>query len=77
MQVVDLMKYSKKILETLSEYDIRMDDCKFIELVNKYDKMVRDGHKVTYIIAVLASEYNISESSVYRVIKRMKSTINT
>ena len=38
--------------------------------------MVADGEKVSYIVAALATKYDISERKVYDLIKRFKTNCN-
>ena len=48
----------------------------YIDLFNEYRKMVTDGEKVSYIVATLASKYDVSERKVYDLIKRFKTDCN-
>lgn len=75
MQIIDLMKFSAMILETLSKNGIKTSDYKFISLYNDYLNMCNIGEKTTYIVAHLAQKYDTSESTVYRIIRRFRRAI--
>jgi len=48
-----------------------MADYEYLALYNDYLKMNREKLKMTYIVTVLASKYNICERKVYKIIKLM------
>ena len=50
---------------------------RFIDLYNEYRSLASSGEKVSYIVARLASEYNVSERKVYSLIKRYKTECNS
>ena len=50
-----------------------MEDVQYIELYNDYNRLLDEGEKVSYIVAVLAERYNVCERKVYTLIKRLQS----
>lgn len=54
----------------------RMEDVQYIELYNDYNRLLDEGEKVSYIVAVLAERYNVCERKVYTLIKRLQSDCN-
>lgn len=74
MMVANFIKISYGTMKLLSKYGIRMSDFKYVELFSEYERMVEEGSKVSYIVAVLSQRYALSESSVYRILKRFKAT---
>lgn len=75
MKVVDLVKISSEAMKSLSKFGVHIDDFKYIDLFSDYEKLANDGNKITYIVSVLSYRYNVSEATVYRVLKRFKATI--
>lgn len=69
------MKISKVTLENLLKNGVKMGDVRYIGLFCEYEEMRSNGEKIAYIVACLANKYNISESSVRRVVKRMCSLV--
>ncbi len=53
-----------------------MEDVQYIELYNDYNRLLDEGEKVSYIVAVLAERYNVCERKVYMLIKRLQSDCN-
>ena len=53
-----------------------MEDVQYIELYNDYNRLLDEGEKVSYIVAVLAERYNVCERKVYTLIKRLQSVCN-
>ena len=76
MRIIELLKISAKILKLLSENDIRTSDYRYIDLYTDYTKMLKDGEKVAYIVAVLSKRYGTSESSVFRILRRFRKDVN-
>lgn len=75
MTGAELVKINRKPMELMSNHDLRTDDYRYIPLYDTYQKMRSDGEKVNYIIAHLAEEYGISESSVKRIIRRLSAEV--
>ena len=53
-----------------------MEDAEYINLYTDYHKLKENGEKVSYIVAVLADRYDISERTVYSLVKRFSSECN-
>ncbi len=70
MTVFEILKFNKELLGRLIEIGFKPEDCKYIDLYSNYERMRKDGDKVTYIVSVLADRYAVSERKVYGVIKR-------
>ena len=75
MKVVELVKISKETLKLMSECDTKVSDWQFLDLYERYETMKHNNEKFRYIIAHLSEVYNISESSVKRVIKRLSGEV--
>lgn len=75
MILIELIKISRDILKTLSDFDIKTDDVKYVDLYCDYEKMVNRGEKVTYIVELLAQRYDVSTAKVYRIIRKFKRAV--
>lgn len=75
MIVADFVKISSETMKLLSKFGIKTDDFKHIGLFSDYEKMVAEGSKISYVVASLADKYSISEASVYRILRRFKTTL--
>lgn len=75
MKVADFVKISRATMILLSKYGIKIDDYRFVDLYSDFCNMVSQGDKVSYAVAIVAKKYSISETSVYRILRRFKATI--
>lgn len=76
MKVIEILNLNKELLKIFRKVGIRLDDVQYIELYNEYQVLQKEGNKVSYIVAVLADRYGISERKVYSLIKRFQSDCN-
>ena len=54
-----------------------IEDVRYIPLWSDYERLRRDGFKVAYIVAYLCDTYEVSERTVYRIIRRFGRDVNT
>nr|DAJ52905.1 MAG TPA: Middle operon regulator, TRANSCRIPTION.2A [Caudoviricetes sp.] len=73
MKIYELLEYNGELLKKLQEAGVRLEDARYIDLYSDYMDMYGHGEKVSYIVAVLAERYGISERKVYGLIKRFQS----
>lgn len=76
MKVIDLLKTGSSFLQICIRAGIKADDVQYISLYDEYRFLTEQGEKVSYIVAVLAERYGISERKVYMLIKHMQSDCN-
>lgn len=62
-------------MKLMSDHDLKTSDYKYLEMYDKYISMRGMCEKIGYIIAYLSEAYNISESSVKRIIKRLSTEV--
>lgn len=70
MKVFEILNFNREPLKRLWQAGIKMEDVEYIDLYNDYQEMLDDGNKVSYIVAMLADRYHVSERKVYMLIKR-------
>ena len=76
MKVIQILNLNKQLLKNFRQAGIRIEDVEYIELYKEYQSLYNKGEKTTYIVSVLADKYDISERTVYDIIKRFKSDCN-
>ena len=76
MKIIDILKFNRELIKKLRTAGIRLEDEQFVDLYADYTIMRRHGEKVSYIVAVLADRYDISERTVYSLVKRFSSECN-
>jgi len=75
MTKYELLSVNNGLLKTMDKNGIKPKHHKFIKLFEEYKKMVSNGDKITYIVTLLSTAYNISESTIYRIIELFDSTV--
>lgn len=76
MKIIDVLKFNRELIKRLRIVGIRLEGEQFVDLYTDYTVMRQGGEKVSYIVAVLADRYVISERTVYSLIKRFSSECN-
>lgn len=76
MKVIEILNLNKELLKNFRQAGIRIEDVEYIELYKEYQSLYNKGEKTTYIVSVLADKYDISERTVYDIIKRFKTDCN-
>ena len=64
-----------ELLKLMSICDLKIDDYKYLEMYSEYVKARNHNVKYCAIICELAEKYEISESSVKRIIRRFEQEI--
>ena len=75
MKVAELVKISKEAMKMMSHSGIKTDDWQHMEMYEEYLTMRQNRDKFRYIIAFLSEKYNMSESSVKRIVKRLSGEV--
>jgi hypothetical protein len=76
MKVIDLVKFSREMLKTLSENEVKTGDWKYVKMYEEYRHMRDMGLKYRYVIAELAATHNISRSKIERIIRRFERDVS-
>lgn len=77
MTVFEILSFNKELLRRLCDVGVKADDYRYVDLFRDYTKMIDNGYKATYAVAVLAEKYSISERKVYSVIRHLKTDCTT
>lgn len=76
MKLYELLDFNKELLKRLCSAGIKPEDYKYVDLFADYERLNREGEKKTYIVAMLADKYGISERKVYSVINRLSQELD-
>ena len=76
MKVIEILKLNRELLNICRAVGIRMDDVRYIELYNDYNRLQAEGEKITYIVAALSDKYGVCGRTVYDLIRRLKAECN-
>ena len=72
MKVHEILEFNRELLRRLQAVGIRPGDERYVDLYADYERMTREGHKVTYVMACLSAKYGVCERKAYSLVKRMK-----
>lgn len=75
MTQYELLKTAESLLAVLMSNDVDAKDVKYLEMYQEYMRLKKEGHKVGYVVYYLSQQYDCSEATVYRVVKRMAQKI--
>ena len=75
MKVIDLVKFSREMLKTLPENEVKTGDWKYVKMYEEYRHMRDMGLKYRYVIAELAATHNISRSKIERIVQKFECTV--
>lgn len=73
MKVIEILKFNRELLKRLQAAGIRLEDAQYIDLYSDYVRLLSQGEKVSYAVAVLSERYSVSERKVYALVKRFQS----
>ena len=76
MKVIEILNLHKELLKNFQKAGIRLDDVEYIDLYKEFRTLQNNGEKVSYIVAILADKYCVSERKVYDLIRRFKTDCN-
>lgn len=72
----ELLMLNRGILQTMKEASLDIGDIKYLPMYKEYVRLMKEGHKKTYIVQYLSDEYEISTRNVYRVIDKFSCNIH-
>lgn len=74
MTMYEILKLNKGLFEFMIDKDVQPADVRYLQLYSDYLQMI-EGQKGVYVVALLMEKYGVSESTVYRVLRRFKRVI--
>ena len=77
MTIFEAIVFKRELLARLNSLGIRTADAAYVDLFAEFCKMVNNGEKVSYAVAVLAERYGVCERKVYTLLKRFRSPCDT
>lgn len=77
MTVYEALKLCGGVIDRLEKAGVKPSDHKYIAMFEEYWRAKQRGDKVSYIVACLAEQYDMSERGVYDVLKRLGTDCKT
>ncbi len=73
MKVIEILNFNRELLKRFQVAGIRLEDVSYIDLYADYTRLLNQGEKVSYVVAMLSEKYSVSERKVYALVKRFQS----
>jgi len=71
MIVFEILKFNRELIDRLQKVGFKIGDDRYIDLYEDYERMKKDGEKMTYIVSYLSLKYNVSERKVYDIVSHL------
>lgn len=75
MTVAEFLEKYENVIKFIDDNHILSRDVKYISLSKEAKEMMADGMKMDYVTSCLADKYNITDRTVYAVIKRLSTEL--
>lgn len=75
MTKYELIKSSSSILRLIAKNGINATDAEYISLYDDYRRMKSERQKYEFIMYYLSTQYGVSETTVWRIVKRMEQKV--
>ena len=72
MKKYELLKATASTCDLLAKNNINPSDVEYLQLFEDWQRMCKEGHKKEYIKYYLSQQYGVSETSIWRICKRMQ-----
>lgn len=76
MRLYELLEMVAELLKRMSECDVRIDDYKHVAMCREFNELVAQGEKKEYVREKLSKKYDVSQSTVFRIVKRLSKHVN-
>ena len=76
MTVYELIKTLESSVRILDKAGVTVNDVRYLEMFEDYVRLKKEGHKTVYVIGWLAEVHNISESTVWKWVRRYSKVLH-
>jgi hypothetical protein len=76
MNVYEFLNTHKGVMEQLQSLPVQPSDVRYLELYKDYNRLMKEGHKKTYVLQYLSDEYSVDERTIYRVVKKFSTEVD-
>lgn len=76
MNVYEFLNTHKGVMEQLQSLPVQPSDVRYLELYKEYNRLMKEGHKKTYVLQYLSDEYSVDERTIYRVVRKFSTEVD-
>lgn len=73
----ELLSMNESLMRFLCENHINVNDVRNLEIYREFERMKKEGHKVSYIAVNVAERFGLTDRGVYKIVKRLGQTIGS
>lgn len=71
----ELITMNQTLLKTMAQNAISPKEADYIDMMIEYKEMRAKHHKVTYVVCHLSQKYNLTERTVFNIVKKMSARV--
>lgn len=71
MRQYEFLKAVESVAKKMLDNGVNAADVEYLSMYEDYERMVAEGHKMTFIFYWLSEQYGVSERTIIRAVKRM------
>lgn len=71
MRQYEFLKAVESVAKKMFDNGVNAADVEYLSMYEDYERMVAEGHKMTFIFYWLSEQYGVSERTIIRAVKRM------
>lgn len=71
----ELISTNQTLLKTMASNAINPKEAEYIDMMIEYKEMRAKRHKVTYVVCYLSQKYNLTERTVFSIVKKMSARV--
>ena len=75
ISVYEALRENCELLARLARTGVAIEDIKHLALYEDFERLKNDGLKVTYIVAHLCDQYEMSEPTVWRIVRKFRKSV--
>lgn len=76
MTLYELIRANETQLRLLGDAVPKLHLIAYLDLFKEFMQLKNEGYKVSYLAAVLAEKYSITERNFYKIIKKFNEPVN-
>ena len=71
MKRIELVTFNAELLQKLQQAGVKIGDWQHVAMYQDYERMVKDGHKKTYIMLFLSDKYHLSPRTIHTILQHL------
>lgn len=73
----ELIRSAESLLKMCDAEGIAPSEVRYLPVYAEWQRLTKEGHKKVWILAYLSQQYNISEATIKRTVKKFRKKVTT